>query len=37
MAAVTWPLGSTTLVDWLTLGTALVATALVFRFQMNSA
>jgi chromate transporter len=37
MATVTWQLGRAALVDWVTLGTALVATLLVFRFQINSA
>jgi len=37
MATVTWQLGRAALVDWVTLGTALVATVVVFRFQMNSA
>jgi len=37
MATVTWQLGRAALVDWVTLATALVATLLVFRFQINSA
>ena len=37
MATVTWQLGRAALMDWVTVGTALVATVLVFRFQMNSA
>jgi chromate transporter len=37
MATVTWQLGRAALVDWVTLGTALVATVLVLRFPVNSA
>ena len=37
MATVTWQLGRAALVDWVTVGTALVATVLVFRLRLNSA
>jgi chromate transporter len=37
MTTVTWQLGRAALVDGITLGTALVATVLVFRLQINSA
>jgi len=37
MATVTWQLGRAALVDWVTVGTALVASVFVFRFRMNSA
>jgi chromate transporter len=38
MAVVTWQLGRSALVDWITVGLALVNTALLFRFpRVNSA
>jgi chromate transporter len=37
MAAVTWQLGRAALVDWVTVGLAIVATVLVFRLRINSA
>jgi chromate transporter len=37
MATVTWQLGRAALIDWVTVGTALVATVLVFRLRVNSA
>ena len=37
MATVTWQLGRAALIDWITVGTALVATILVFRLRLNSA
>jgi chromate transporter len=37
MATVTWQLGRAALVDGITVGTALVATILVFRLRLNSA
>lgn len=37
MAAVTWELGRTAIVDWLTAGVAIVAGLLLFRFKINSA
>ncbi len=37
MATVTWQLGRAALVDWITVGTALVATILIFRLRLNSA
>jgi chromate transporter len=37
MATVTWQLGRAALVDWVTVGLALVATILVFRVRINSA
>ena len=36
MATVTWQLGRAALMDWVTVGTALVATILVFRVRLNS-
>lgn len=36
MAAVTWQLGRAALVDWVTLGLALVSTTLVFCLKINS-
>jgi chromate transporter len=36
MAAVTWELGRTAVVDWLTLALALVAAVLLLRFKVNS-
>jgi chromate transporter len=37
MTTVTWQLGRAALIDWVTVGTALVATVLVFRLRVNSA
>jgi chromate transporter len=37
MATVTWQLGRAALIDWITVGTALVATVLIFRLRLNSA
>ena len=37
MATVTWQLGRAALIDWITVGTALVATILIFRLRLNSA
>jgi chromate transporter len=37
MAVVTWELGRTALIDWLTIGLALVSAIVVFRFKVNSA
>ena len=37
MAAVTWELGRSAIVDWLTLLLAVVAAVLLFRFKLNSA
>jgi chromate transporter len=37
MAAVTYTLGQNTLVDWLTIGLAVVSAIVLFRFQLNSA
>ncbi len=37
MAVVTWQLGATALVDWLTVLLALLSSVAIFRFQLNSA
>ena len=37
MATVTWQLGRAALIDWTTVGMAVVATILVFRLRLNSA
>jgi chromate transporter len=37
MAAVTWHLGRAALVDWVTVGIALIAAVLIFRLRPNSA
>nr|WP_200892287.1 chromate transporter [Aliterella atlantica] len=37
MAAVTYTLGRTALIDWVTISLAFISTVIVFRFQINSA
>jgi chromate transporter len=37
MAVVTWKLATAALIDWVTLGLALLSGIVVFRFQVNSA